>query len=130
MLDTVAAINEAFGVLLRSLQTLVAAESDREIEHRLRNESSGCLGDFLSRAEDLVEDDPTAALVLCWSVEDLLDGLVPGLPRRHEDAVNSTRDRAERIRRTIESSLVASTPGDPDMGRFLDWARKNFGRHN
>ena len=122
--DGFAALYQGLEGAGRELTRLAEEGRASEVEYRLRGEGSRCLGNLLTTAERGSEKDPTLPLVVCWAVEDLMLTLRHDLAA-HQSAAREVRDRVRRLREHLEQRLV-TVAADPEMPRFLTWARQAF----
>ena len=125
--DTQAALFQALAAFGRMLAKLSEEGNDREIRYRLLGKGSRCLGDLLDASERTSEENPVSALVVLWGVEDLLSTCKPEL-KGHSKERLCVLAMVTKQRLRLESLLVAQNDHDPEMARFLQWARSTFNR--
>lgn len=125
--DTFAALFQAMDSFRREVLELVAADRQREVHYRLVGQGARCLGDVLTTAQAVVDEDAATALVVCWAVEDLIGVFAEGLAA-YGDEVSHILRRTDQLRTDAEDRVRDGVSDDPELTRFLSWARKTFVR--
>lgn len=124
--ETQAALFQAMAQMSRDLHAQADDKLDAEVRYWLIGHGSRCLGDLLDLARALSATSPADALVVAWAVEDLLAGCTGALRKRFRRELDESASEAHALTAVLERDLVAANPADPEMARFLAWARASF----
>jgi len=121
-----AALFQALALMRRDLHALAEDGYDGEVRYRLVGHGSRCVGDLLDLAGTLAATSAADALVVTWAVQDLLTRSTGVLRERFRAELQEASQAAAALLDTLERQVIAANPADPEMARFLRWARERF----